>query len=313
MRLILALFALLSVTAAFAWEADDQKALTDLLYIPNAGRLYGETAVQTMSAHADFKVSTVKGEIHQQSNTFTQELHYGLTDRLRASVIYENQFYQHQETEVTGGSKSSARTTGPSNPTVSALFRILRQADDKITLDVYGSYAPDMIDGKSDSSKGTSSYAAGGAVTTAGVRAGKKWKEVSMSLDASFAFHGDAESKDKTTGDKTKDQSTVTYDIKYFVQIPLVERLFARINIESQINSASKSKDKDGTSKYDMTSTSGIGGSLVFAVIPERMFVESGIAFASTADYRGKDSSGNTIKIDNQGGSMAFLKAGYQF
>ena len=146
---VAAVFACLPV-AAFAQAIDltpySGRILSDPEYLPLSGQLYGTTAY----AHGWVDGNSLNGAggqstFHVNTNTLDQFLAYGITDdfSVHASIQYAPQNYR--EIDNASGYKAYFDTSGFSDPTFGATWRVLDQNAFPANLDLFGSYTPDWV------------------------------------------------------------------------------------------------------------------------------------------------------------------------
>ena len=310
MRMLLTLFVLFVTTQAFAWEVDSTKALSDLLYIPAQGSFYGQTSLDAVYLEGTIRpASGGKVDFESRSNSLKQVLGYGITERWQVGFQYQNQFYDRTQIDNNG----SNRSTGGANPQITTLYRLLKQEDDSINLDLRAGLEPDLIDSETNSDTDTSNYASGGSNILIGGRAGKKWINVDMKAELDIAINGKTETKDSATGKgKIKTDGYGAYRIAYFAQLPLEQGFFVRGKLES-IRSGELTRKQDGQkSKLDSTSSSELAGSIVYNAVQNPLVVEAGLGLLGVADYKLKTSAGKQ-KYEDVSGTRVFLNALYQF
>lgn len=310
MKFVLGMILTLASANSFAWEADNSKNLSDVLFVSNAGRLYGRTEMTWVSLAGEVGVTGGDLDFTSQQNLIKQVLGYGISDRLQVSLTYQNQLKGLNSIEQNGNSSNE----GPANPELGVLYRLLQQADDTVTLDLFAGYAPDMIDSESNSTKDESDFAAGGSSLLLGVRAGKKFTNLEMMGSITIEANSDSESEDTQTKEKTKQDSNSEVSIAYWVQFPLQNSFWARARLENTATSETKTKFSDGSSsKRDGSSTVELAGSLLYSPIDQHLVFEAGLGLLGASDFKVKDSSGTQNKYKDLGGSRLFLAATYQF
>lgn len=305
---LLVLVVAVYATATEAWEPDSTKALSDLLYIPTAHTFYGKSQMESVNFDLTAHQSGFKVDGNYKSTNFTQTAGFGLSDRWQVSVVYENQFYGRTSFE----GNTSSHSQGPANPQLRSLYRLLRQEEDDLTLDLMGGYAPNMFDSKSNANENNRSYASGGSALFLGGRAGKKWTNIEMMGELELTLNGSSETKNSSTKAKDKTDANTQSRLTYWVQLPIQNGVSARAKLERIVTFAHEGKQSDGTKvKYDLTSGAELSGSLLYN-LKNAITVEAGVGLLGASDYTIKSGSTKT-KFTDVGGTRAFVSALYQF
>lgn len=309
MKYILGIGLLLFALDTFAWETDNSKSLSDLLYIPNVGRFFGQTGLEWVSLSGEIGVTGGDVDITSSQTTFAQELGYGLTDRLQLVLQYQNQLKGRTARENNGNFDNE----GPANPLAKVQYRLLKQEEDSITLDLNLAYSPDLFDSESNSVKNETDNASGGSSLILGGRAGKKFTNLEMKGELSIRFNGKSESRDTVSKDKTKTEANAETRLAYYVQFPLENKFWARALLERVITGEVKSKDSSGdTSKADSYSSGQLAGSLLYMPVDGHLVLEAGVGLISASDFEVKTGNQKN-KFRDFSGSRVFLTALYQF
>lgn len=310
MKYLIGLALFLFAVDTFAWEADNSKSLADLLYIPNTGRFYGETSINWESLAGEIDTGTGDVDYKRGTNTFAQKLGYGINDRIQVFAKYSNQLKGRTSIEANGNSDEE----GPYNPEVGALYRLLKQEDDSITLDLLAGYAPDLFDSESNSTKDESDAASGGSALFIGGRAGKKFTNLEMMGEVTITINGSRESKDTVTKEKTKADGNAETHLAYIVQVPLENGFWLRGKLISNAQGELKVKFTDGTTaKRDPFTSSELNGSLVYMAVEDHLVLEAGMGVGGVSEYKIKFSDGTRNKYKDTAGNRVFLSALYQF
>lgn len=310
MKFVLGFVLLFAAADTFAWEPDHSKNLADLLYIPNAGRLYGDTRMEWQTSAGSIETGSGEVDFTEGTNTFSQQLGYGITERSQLFFKYSNQLKGRTAIEANGNSDEE----GPANPELGALFRVLKQEEDSITLDVLLAYSPDLLDSESNSTKDESDAASGGSAITLGGRAGKKFTNLEMMGELLLTVNGDSESKDTVDDSKTKRDSFATSTIAYSVQLPLEKGFWVRGRLEGRTQGEIKAKDGDGDKvKQDAVTFSSLELSLLYSPIDDHLVLMIGAGIGGASDFKRKYDDGTVNKFEDISGNIAYLAARYQF
>jgi hypothetical protein len=138
--------------------------LSDPLYLPAKGKLYGTSAYSlSMPRSSDYNYLNVLKTIHHgHTSTVSQDLGYGLTTNitLRLGLSYDST--SNASTSGSTGTTSEGSSKGFNDPSVGIVYRALRQGrDHPVSVDFALGYAPDLIASKTGGN-GVSGTAAAG-------------------------------------------------------------------------------------------------------------------------------------------------------
>lgn len=197
MRFLLLAFLLVG---SLAQAADRQ--LVDLMYLPNAGTLYGETAFNFEGS--EYNINKAETQVTTHNTILSQELGFGLTDALYLGVQYEHQLAG--EDKIKGG--DSVDTLGSLNPSLKATFRVMDQAAATYNLDIRAAYLPDLFDRETSDNDTEYTAAYGGAAYKVGARLGQKNGTSHWNFEVNLTLLGEAEAKledEKLTKDASFD------------------------------------------------------------------------------------------------------------
>ncbi len=196
MRFLLLAFLLVG---SLAQAADRQ--LVDLMYLPNAGTLYGETAFNFEGS--EYNINKAETQVTTHNTILSQELGFGLSDALYLGVQYEHQLAGEAKTK--GG--DSVDTLGARNPTLKATFRVMDQGSATYNLDVRAAYSPDLFDREGSDNDEEFTAARGGAAYKVGARLGQKNGTSHWNFELNLTMLGEAETKFDSDEKGTQDAS----------------------------------------------------------------------------------------------------------
>jgi|GEM_PF-4958245 len=199
-------FLLLSLllVGSLAQAADRQ--LVDLMYLPNAGTLFGETAFNLEGS--EYNINKAETQVTTHNTIFSQELGFGVTDALYVGVQYEHQLAGEDKTK--GG--ESVDTLGSLNPSFKGTLRVMDQASATYNLDILAAYLPDLFDRETSDNDKEYTAAYGGAAYKVGARLGQKNGTSHWNFELNLTVLGEAEAKlenEKLTKDASFDLGVV--------------------------------------------------------------------------------------------------------
>ena len=302
-KLFVVLFAL-SSWAAFA-QAAASVGLTDLMYIPARGTVYGETGVHWDSYR--YQAEGTGGIFKRDYSTARQKLGYGISDHLQLNVVYE---YRGRGKQNLPGTGDDYNYRGSLNPEVGALYRVMTQGADGYNMDVYGSFSPDLWKAEIGNRHGTA--AQGGMVYKAGVRAGKKNGDLEHSAVANLNYYGNTSVDGTGDTSNVKADSYYNLDLRYNAQYNFNPDLWVRGT--GRVFTTSEQATKSGGTKttQDMQYGYGLETALFAMIVPNTLALELGLNWARALDHDGK-SAGETVTYASNSYGGAFFNFRYQF
>lgn len=201
------------------------RILSDPEYLPLAGQLYGTSAY----SHGWFSGNSVNASgsqfstFHVNTNTLDQFLAYGITDDLsiNGSIQYTPQNYR--EIDYTDGKRSYVDSSGFSDPTFGATWRVLDQNAFPANFDLFGSYTPDWISAHTASAVEEATVARGGNSGIVGAALGFVTQSFSIrgAFDANFL--GQSSNLDLGTGEVLQTASHTSFDLSLQTQTRLTD------------------------------------------------------------------------------------------
>jgi hypothetical protein len=303
MRFIL--LALLSMPV-FAQVAD--RALTDLMYLPKAGTVYGETAFDWSGGQYNQDKTT---EVDTHTLIASQELGFGFTDMISVNLSYEHQINGEESTRSGTSERTYVDTEGMMNPTLTGVWRVMEQGSAEYNLDIAAAYSPDMVDSEGSSNDEEFTAGSGNATYTIGARMGQKNGTDHWALEAVFQMEGEGETE-LTNGDKQETDAYYAMKVGYSMQKNMLPWMDFRANVNlSRVSS--KDVEESGTeTEYDPYWMVDFGGKLLVSPIKDTLMAYVGVGMFYSQGFD-VESGGTTTEIKDFKGWTASLGALYQF
>ncbi|HEX3431075.1 MAG TPA: hypothetical protein VHT03_09320 [Rhizomicrobium sp.] len=223
---VAAVFASLPV-AAFAQVIDltpySGRILSDPEFLPMAGQLYGTTAY----SHGWVDGNSVNGAgtqfstFHINTNTLDQLLAYGITDdiSLNARIQYAPQDYR--EIDYTNGKTGYLDSSGFSDPTFGATWRVLDQNTYPANFDLFGSYTPDWISAHTGTAVQDATVARGGSSGIIGAALGVVTQGFTIRGAFNANFLGQSSILNLSNGEVLQTGSHTNFDLSLDTQTRL--------------------------------------------------------------------------------------------
>lgn len=299
-------------TFAVDWTPNDKRNIYDLMYLPEAGRIFGESQLGYSNFTQDLSVPAFDiGELQSQSTSFNQMLGYSFHDRFALSV--ETDYLIHRKSKfdledgvtLTGSTERTAKGLG--DPTVSARFRAVDQRDSGFSLDLIPEYTFKSGEDEEDNNKsGLNSYGLG-------VQVGKKYNDTQLAFTFEFERSDKNETKN-SAGEKLEDDASIDYNLSFEYQQRLSDLWLAEVNVTIGISPEETQENKTTAEKQETESraTTSIAGSLIY-LVNEDFLLTGGIALGAMSDYEVKETGSSATKYENTSIFVSRVAARYQF
>jgi len=211
---------------AMDYSLSSDRILSDPLYLPLQGQIYGATSYQWASTSENiFNSAGVKTASERiNSNPFDQTFEYGITDDLAVSgSIGYNPSLKTRINPVVGAS-ADRTDEGWDDPTFGVVYRVLDQRTNPLTLDVAGSYSPNVFRARSASDSDDGTVALGGQEWTVGGTLGREMRDFTIAGTFGANYVGSHGSLNETTGDEVATNATWLYALGLATQTRLSDQ-----------------------------------------------------------------------------------------
>ena len=149
------------------------RIVSDPLYLPSKGQVYGATAYTLNMPQGDnLKAGVPTSSFTASDNLIDQTVAYGLLNDLTIRISLGHGNNNRDSTAATTGDVTTGNSSGFNDPTFSATFRVLDQLRSPVIFDLTASYSPDAFDAKAAGGGLDGTIARGGEATGVLVRGG---------------------------------------------------------------------------------------------------------------------------------------------
>ncbi len=211
-------FCAASPALAADWSTDTARILGDPSFLPLAGQaegvfsytysanLYDLTSQDPFDGHSSYDRS---------ENGFLPTLRFGVTDdisvfadlgfgnaRATQDRTYENYVFTPYFTLVHAHARVTYHSLGAVDPDFGVTWRVIDQRTAPVSVDVTGSYAPDIFQNRSAERLQTGTFATGGQSGSAQLAISRETQVVTLRAYGTFTYNG---RRNDTTGDGTED------------------------------------------------------------------------------------------------------------
>jgi hypothetical protein len=178
-------------TQALALDAtpDSTRIVSDPLYLPLAGQIYGQTNYSWTSTKQDtFDATGAKTSFSQiTGNAIDQQFQYGVTDDLALRLDWGYDWRDVSRHLVPTGSVIRS-SSGWSDPTFGVTWRAIDQGVNPFSLDLRADYSPDAFPAKAPTTVDEGTVARGGQAVDLGFTLGHETRDFTIAglFDANY-------------------------------------------------------------------------------------------------------------------------------
>lgn len=297
--------------AAPADETAGTRILSDPLYLPLRGQVFGLTAYSfARPTGENFKAGSETSSFTADDNTFAQTLAYGLTNRLTVRVAFGYGVNERDSTAAATGDVTVGNARGFNDPTFSVTWRVLDAPASPIVLDVTGGYSPDLLTAVASGGVGEGSIARGGQNADIAMAVGHVGRAFTLAGTVTTTYVGDQTTEQLSNGTSTSAAAHWSYAAGVATQTRLTSRTSfdAGLTVGSAAGYAVVNLTNGNSHTYAPPMTRSLGVALNYHFQPNRLvgaFVYSydnntaaTNTFAkATSDTAVKDRSGHTVGV----------------
>lgn len=264
----------ISAYGAFSTEPDDSRSVSDLMYLPEAGKWFVELAGGTTTTKTNATYLNTGANFYtSDGDSLTSSLTLGgvMEGDLLYSIKVPYQI-EGEDSTVYGPASTSAgvndktKSKGPGDIEVDFKWRVLTQSEKGVKLDVKLNFSPKTGHSETASTTKEGSNFRGGTNFGFGVEAGKKLKNIQFSGEANLDFNGSREVKSLSNNTSSDISSFNSISIGGTVQLQPNEKFFLNAGILFFGGMKFDSINTGTTTKYDVDSYVQIGGAAGYKI-----------------------------------------------
>jgi hypothetical protein len=208
--------AMIAVSApAFAQDmaSDSTRIVSDPLYLPLQGEIYGATGYQYGSLSRDtYNAAGVKTDsANIGSNTLDQTFLYGITDDLAVRFNWGYDISRDASRHVVGGGDDKRDSSGWTDPDFGLTYRVMDQRNNPLTLDLRADYSPDAFPAKSATGTDEGTVAQGGQMADFGATLGHEGPMFTIAAKFDAIWLDTRNILNQSSGDMTRYDSMWNY------------------------------------------------------------------------------------------------------
>jgi hypothetical protein len=223
----LSTFALSAQAFAQDMESDSTRIVSDPLYLPLQGQIYGETGYTYGSTSQDVFDSTGTRtdttDIHL--NQLSQKILYGLTDDLALNFDWAYDLSRDATRHIVGDGDVTRSASGWTDPEFGLTYRVMDQRDNPLTLDLRADYSPDAFPAKSATPDDEGTVARGGQMADFGATLGHEGPMFTIAAKFDALWLDTRNVLNQSSGDITRTDSLWNYRLGLDTQTRLTDAI----------------------------------------------------------------------------------------
>ena len=307
---------LLSLPAlAIDWTPREERDIYDLMYLPKAGTIFGQTYYVSSAGTSEIKFNGAKfAETEYSALSLEQIAGYSFSDRLAAAVRVDYALKQTAEVDFKVAADDIKRESkGLGDPKLEVKYRLLDQTNYGINLDITPSYSfktgdSELADNKHDGNNKSGRNSYGLDVTI-----GKKFTDAQWAVFIAYEQMEKNTAKDQTTKEKSKEDAHGETSLGAAFQRHMNEKWIFDIAAIYSLTGEHKDIDEDKTfTKYPAQASLSINPQITYASSKDLAFLLR-LDLISTTDYKTKDETNSELKYEKNSAANLLLGAKYQF
>jgi hypothetical protein len=204
----------------------DTRIVSDPFYLPLKGEVYGATVYTLNSPKGDnFKAGVQTGSFQSSNNLIDQTLALGVARDFTIRAVMGYASNHRDSTSVATGDVTTGNSSGFSDPTFSATYRLLEQLRSPIILDLTASYSPNLIDATSSGGGRDGNVARGGAAAGFSLALGREMKAFTIAATATGTYVGRQTTELLSNATSTESDAHWNYDLGLNTQTRFSDRV----------------------------------------------------------------------------------------
>jgi hypothetical protein len=304
---------------ALDFTPDASRILSDPLYLPLQGQLAGMTqyTYSVNTGHEDNALGVPLDSFDIHTNRIFQSFTYGITDDLALGLSDSYDPSRDRSVMLTGGGTTQHDSSGFSDPTVSATWRVLDQNTNPLSLDLLASYTPDLIDSETASPTSDGSVARGGQELSFGAGLGHETRDFTIRAGLNADWYGPRKVDDASGAPVSSLGSFWDYTAGLSTQTRLSDRISLDVGADyvfgQNANLVNHSSGIDFTSQTGNVASLRLG--LNYTFVPNRLVI--GATYSYDMYGTSRNSSAGTPAADtsvrDQKANIVGAKLDYTF
>jgi hypothetical protein len=204
------------------FDSDSTRYISDPLYLPLEGEIYGATGYSYGSTNQDIFNSTGArtDSVDINLSTLSQEVLYGLTDDF---ALHLNWGYGWRDVtrHSVAGNATERSSSGWSDPGFGLTYRLMDQRESPLTFDLRADYSPDAFPAKAATPDLSGTIARGGQSVDLGATLGHEGRFLTVAGVFDAHWYGPRDVVNQNSGDLTHSDSLWNYRLGLAAQARL--------------------------------------------------------------------------------------------
>jgi hypothetical protein len=257
-----------------AIDLTDTRILSDPLFLPRKGQVYGVTAYTLDMPKGDnFKAGVNTGSFTSSDSLLDQTVAYGLLNNLTIRVTQGFGINNRDSTAAATGDVTTGSATGFNDPTFSATFRVLDEPRSPVILNLTASYSPDAFASEASGGGSDGTVARGGQTAGLSFALGRVTRSFTVAATAASTHVGPQVTELLSNGTSSASSSYWSYNLGLATQTRFADRWSLDAGVAfATAGSYNVSNIETGNPHvYTPSSTHTLNVALNYHVLPNRL------------------------------------------
>jgi len=293
------------------------RILSDPLYLPLQGQVYGATAYTLDMPKGDnFKAGVNTGSFSASDDLINQTFAYGVLNSLAIRVTFGYGSNSRDSTAATTGDVTTGNASGFNDPTFSVTFRPLDEPRSPVILDLTVSYSPNTFASETAGGTSNGTIARGGQATGLSFALGRVMKSFTIAGTAASTYDGAQTNELLSNGTSTASGAFWSYTFGLVTETRFTERvsLDAGVTVSTSASYAVSNVQNGNPRTYAPPSTRALNIAMNYHFRPNRL------VGSFTYSYDNDTTSTNTFAkassdtaVENRMGNVVGFRLLYAF
>jgi len=201
------------------------RILSDPLYLPLKGQVYGATAYTLGLPKGDnLKAGVNTGSFTSSDNLVDQTFAYGLLNDLTIRVTQGYGINNRDSTSAATGDVTTGSASGFNDPTISATFRVLDEPRSPVILNLTAFYSPDAFAAEASGGGSDGTIARGGQTAGISFALGRVTKSFTVAATAASTHVGPQLTELLSNGTSSSSDAYWSYNLGFTTQTRFADR-----------------------------------------------------------------------------------------
>lgn len=249
------------------------RILSDPLFLPGAGQAYGLSSFTlNQPSGTNTRAGVATGSFNASDSLFNQTLAYGITNSLTIRFAMGYASDTRDSTAAKTGDVTIGNSTGFSDPTFSATYRILDEFRSPLVLDLTASYSPNTFVSESAGAGVNGTIARGGQNTGLSFTLGREMTSFTIAGTVGTTYVGQQVTELLSNNTSSQSDAHWSYDAGLSTQTRFTDRvsLNAGVSYSTGGNYGVSNLQTGNLHTYDSPVTTAVTLALNYHFVPNR-------------------------------------------